>query len=195
MPPAEAAAAGLMRYRLGMKLVQFLLSLFKSAPTAAPEPTVEAPVEEQKPIPTSWAGPAPRPKGLPTIRPDAVTHIILLADPSESLKEVEDLEQKILRVWTRTNRDMAKAITSAGLAPPVHYVEVPRYMAGIPGVDSDHFVGEHLYELGVEENHSVLVQMLEVRIGGEMRDITLETVHRTEKPRCVISKKALQPAD
>lgn len=127
------------------------------------------------------------------VHPLSMTHIIMIADKSESLQHLPDLPQEVLRVWSKANPDMADVLTHSTFGVPTYYIEANRYRPGTHELNPDHILGPHLNMLQVPSQHSVFVQFLTIQVAGRQHEITLETVFRTEKARCVISKTQLRP--
>lgn len=125
------------------------------------------------------------------VHPLSMTHIIMIADKSESLRHLPDLANEVLRVWATANQDMASVLAGSGI--PTYYIEADRYRPGTLEINRDHVLGPHLNALQVPSNHSVFVQFVTIEVDGRRQEVTLETVYRTEEARCIVSLQPLRP--
>jgi hypothetical protein len=129
------------------------------------------------------------------VDPRSITHIILLVDHSEPIKDVPDIAQFIHQVYVHTNPAMAQVHAACKIGIPTYYVETARNDPATGKFDPDakHVVGPHLDQLFVPREHSLFVRFLTLPINGRKQEATLEIVYRTTKRAVVISTTQMQP--
>lgn len=149
---------------------------------------------EQKASTSSKEDTSSSEQDMTLIDPRSLTHAIMIVDHSQAISNVRNMSDTVNTIWTQLNPVMAKYCADKNIRIPCYYVEAQRIDPKTGEVDIQHLFGAHLQQMNIPSEHSVFVQFATIQVAGSHRAISMETVFRTDKQRCVISEKPMVPS-